>query len=362
MKTLTIVSLAALFFLSCEDFLKKEITIDAADSSPKVCVTSALEDSLFYIFLSLSSPINNPAGSPERVKEAEVRLYEDDKLILEITKRDTIDSRYPEYTWYNDMLPFATRTDVRVTPGKTYTLKVQVEGYPPVSSAVTAPDAVEVTGCSVDSRDPIFYEDDKTAYLNSDYYPHCNSYFPFTVSIKDNPGEKDYYMIQACEVAGEGRSIYDLYLRSERLLVATPERSLVQDNPDVVADQTLNDPEISLFSFGQMILSDLTFQGQEKTLQLLLASCQLNINDNNCDWIGQRPHYETHYGLYIIIRRLSEESYHYYRTFALQKIGLDFFSEPVSLASNIEGGYGCFAICTTTRVLLKEYKVCYLQR
>jgi len=363
MKTFITLLGCMFLFASCEDFLKKDIQIPMADTAPKLVVTSALEDSLFYVYVSLSTPINSQISlSSQRIDEALIELFDGEDQILEITQRD----KYPESEWGNSYYintPFALRTDIKVVPGQTYTLKVSVEGYPPVSSTVTAPSSVLAYGAqtwldqSVDKTENI-------AFVDQDYFGSCPSFVPISFRIKDDSGEKDYYMLEAFEVANENTSIANLYLNSQRFLLATSDRTLVQDNPDIVADQWLSETDINTFAFGQMIVSDLSFQGQEKAFNLLMSSCLLHYEKrNDCERLHQYyPDrvYTIHYKLYATIRHLNEESYHYYRTFALQRIGLDFFSEPVSLISNIEGGYGCFAVCTTSKVLLAEYDVCYV--
>jgi hypothetical protein len=37
---------------------------------------------------------------------------------------------------------------------------------------------------------------------------------------------------------------------------------------------------------------------------------------------------------------------------------MGFFSEPVSIASNIKNGYGCFAAINTVREKIMEYEIC----
>lgn len=360
--------LSVLILVGCEDFLKKEIKVDTVDPSPKVVVTSALEDSLFYIYISLSSPLNKSPFESEKVDKALVQLYEDDELILQLTTRDNypnlgIPNYYPES---RNKMPFAVRKNIRVAPGKNYELKVSVEGYPPVSSTVVAPSKVTANRISAPNYSNIIEKSiEQMAYVNSFFSGHCSYFFPVSFNLIDNQQTKDYYMLEAFEIVNNQLSISDIYMSSQRLLLATTDRALIQDNPDVVADQWLNETEINTFSFEQLIVSDLSFQGQTKTFNLLMSSCLLNTNKDNCYRLSlyypESRIMKTHYSLCVLVRHLNAESYHYYRTFALQRVGLDYFSEPASLISNIEGGYGCFAVCSTTKVLIDEYDVCVLR-
>lgn len=367
MKHSLLILLSLVLLAGCDDFLKKEIEVKTADTSPKVVVTSALEDSLFYIYISLSSPLSKRAPAPQPVDKALVELFEGDKLILKLTDRGDYPTggRWEYLMQYQGKLPFAVRTNIRVTPGLTYTLKVTVEGYPPVSSTVVAPSRVNVFGQPKPDYSLIVKSSEQTAYVNNYLTGSCPSFFPIKISLVDQPETKDYYMLEAFESINDNTAISDMYTTSQRMLLATTDRALIQDNPDVVADQWLSEAEVNTFAFEQLIVSDLSFDGQMRTLNLLMSSCGLNANNDDCERLYQ--YYPEHrinkirYKLYVLVRHLNEASYHYYRTFALQRVGLDYFSEPVSLISNIEGGYGCFAVCTTTKVLLDEYNVCYFQ-
>jgi hypothetical protein len=61
----------------------------------------------------------------------------------------------------------------------------------------------------------------------------------------------------------------------------------------------------------------------------------------------------------LCIAHLSSDAYVHYRSLILQKAGMDFFSEPVSIVSNIENGYGCFSAINTVREIIAEYETYY---
>lgn len=366
MKHRTTFLLSCVFLLSaCSDFLKREIDIDTADSAPKVTVTSALEDQLFYIYVGLSSPLSKSAPEPKPVEKAHICLFEEgiSDPICEITRKDASNTG-GMYNSYGEP-PYALRTNIRVKPGKSYTLTVEVEGYPPVSSTVTAPSAVEVSDARILNYNTIEVDYNKIANVNKYMSGGCSTFYPLGFTIKDNPATKDYYMFEVYEIKdGIPATEQDVYSYFQKFQLATSERVLIQDNPDIVANQWLSETEKNTFSFEQMIVSDLSFSGQQKDLYLMLSSCQMQTKDDNCEFL--HAHYQPdrikkeNYTVYLSVRHLDEGSYHYYRTFALQEIGLDFFSEPVSLLSNIEGGYGCFAVCTSTKVILEKHTICSL--
>ena len=340
MKRIWICIVLALVLVGCEDFLKKEIEIDMADSTPKVTVTATLENGVFYIFLGLSNPITSLPASPSgNVERALIKLYEDGREILTITEPSKIDesdipfyfSYYPDENWVYPF--FAYQEGVSFVPGKTYRLEVTVDGYPPVSSTVVAPDEVQVPYASMKRTPMVERDPSKVGCITEGegFIGGCDRYYQISININDNPHTKDYYMIEVWELSENNLSQLD---------VATSDRALVRDNPDIMANQWLDDTDVNTYSFRQMILSDLTFGGGNNTLNLLLSSCSIYSPLNRS-------------AFFVSVRHLNRESYHYYRTFALQQISLDFFSEPVSLISNIDGGYGCFAVCTRTIALLQ---------
>ncbi len=357
-----------LTLISCEDFFKKSIEIESADDVPKIVVSAGLENGLFYIYLSLSNPITTKETLSQTItiKNAIVKLYEDDQLLLEITQQD--DYAEPIYSPYDQYyLPYAVRQNVRVTPGKSYRLEVSYENYPPVFSTVIAPDEPLILNTYMDSNNILERDNDRIAYAEKlqDGYPHCDKFFPLALTIQDDPFQKNYYLIEVCETYQPNPSTLEIYTNMYRQAVGTTDRILIQDNPDVMANQWLNDPEINTFIFGQMLLTDLTFQGKKQTLNLLVATCNsFRNNDTSCERLRRyypesRIIHEDHY-LIATVKHVCREGYDFYRTFVLQDENLGFFTEPVDIISNIKGGYGCFSVSTSKQVILAHNESCYL--
>ena len=370
----SLTSLCLMF--SCADFLKKEIEVEGIDENPKLVVSATLEDNLFCIYLGLSTPIvtQQTYHSSEVVKNAVVKLYEEDELLLEITEQD----EYPQPHYdpnYLYLFPYTLREDIRVTPGKSYRLEVTLEGYPPVTSTVIAPQEPEIENAYIVTTpfvDKVFdlveRDYNRIAFaenLQMNYnYNQCSSFFQLNMTLTDDPSKKNYYLIEVFETALPDAKIYDLQM-SQRQLIATTDRILIQDNPEVVANQWLNEPEKNTFAFGQMTLSDISFQGKKQGLNLLISECGLNYKDNYCDYFernGYNPawFYRTEYRLVAVVKHICRESYDFYRTLISQsgEDDLGFLSEPAIIISNIEGGYGCFSVASTKQITLLNYDVC----
>ncbi len=359
--------------LSCSDFIKKDIEIDSSDDIRKLVVSCSLENDLFYIRLGLSNPITaKETTSYEFIENAVVKLYENDRLMLEITKRDD----YPEYydptydpyydPYYKYLLPYAVRNDIGIVPGKSYRLEVFLAGYPLVTSTVVAPEEPQIENFSLTTFPLIEKDFSRMAYaerLQSFYTHGSESFFQMNFTLNDNSATKDYYLFEAFETIND-LTISSLY-KSNRTEVASSDRILMQDNPDVVAEEWMNDPEINTFVFGQMLLTDLTFQGKRQDLSIMVGTKNLNyFKHDNCEnmirWYGESRVYQVHYKLVGVVKHICKEAYDFYRTFVLQGDEVQFFNEPVGVISNIEGGYGCFSVCTSKISVLAEYDVCWV--
>jgi hypothetical protein len=65
-----------------------------------------------------------------------------------------------------------------------------------------------------------------------------------------------------------------------------------------------------------------------------------------------------HIFLDILVSHLSTATFEHYRSLVLQSNGVGFFSEPVSIAGNIENGYGCFTAINTERTTVAKHEFC----
>ncbi len=367
------------FFFSCSDFIKKDIEIEMADNTSKLVVFAGLEDDLFYVYLNLSNPISTKKTSlKSSVKDAKVKLFEEDKLLFEITEPDDFfydpvgagyDIKYDAPYRFN-LYPYAVRKDVKITSGKNYRIEVSLNGYSTVTSTVTAPETIDIEDITLTTSSVIRPNRNRIAYAENlqPNYMQSDEFFQLDINLNDNPSQKDYYLIEAFEVQSSNKTIADFYANTsnvQRLAIATTDRMLIRENPIITASESLSDPEKNTFVFGQLVLSDLSFQGKKQNMKLLMSP-GLVKQDNSCERLekmGYNPEYIKHidYRLVVVVKHICPDSYEFYKTFISQSEELGFFTEPVSTFSNINGGYGCFTVSSTKQFTLQEYGICYLE-
>jgi hypothetical protein len=147
--------------------------------------------------------------------------------------------------------------------------------------------------------------------------------------------------------------------------IATPNLTLIQDNPDVECmDMIFDGEKNSLYSFGLMMLTDATFAGSQARLDLFAL-----YNPKQYEGAGYYPKPVVNYDPQrhgdrehlvrrcdLFVTHFTQEAFQQYRSMALQLAGIGFFSEPVFIPSNIENAYGCFSVQNTVRIALAEFE------
>lgn len=321
-----------LLLAGCE--LEKEIQIDMTQTKPLLVVSAigdADEGKLYFEILQ-SQPIMGEKVNPSHVQDIQVDLYKNDLLVAASSQEGT------------------GILDVDIVPSSSYTLQVSSNVHPAVSSTVTVPklplfnDAAVDTSRIIVRKNPYSFDNSGMSTIGISN----NNFFPLTVSITDPAKERNFYLLEAVLHSPH-------VMRGEKQLVAigTIDRTLIQDNPNVEATGVLSDAEVNTFVFSQLLITDLSFSGSTSTLNLLLAVPGLNFyfdSDPDAPLIKVT--------ISIRIRQVTEAAFDYYRSVVLQNEGVGFFTEPVSILSNIEGGYGCFSLTSsvTKQVLEIEWE------
>jgi hypothetical protein len=192
---------------------------------------------------------------------------------------------------------------------------------------------------------------------------------PFVLNIADNSPDKDYYALQTKRYEMmDFKSYDDFHHRQEELyplMLATSDLTLIQDNPDIESkDLTLNGEVYDWYGFYLMLLTDATFSGSHKRLDLYLSSPYEDPDENRYypkpvihydPWRhGQQTHIVKRKDL--LVTHLSPEVFKQYRSMAFQTSGMGFFSEPVFITSNMENAYGCFSVQNTVRIPLSVFE------
>ncbi len=326
----------AFFAVSCND-MRKEIEVDMQDAAPKLVVSAMMQDSAFTITVSSSIPFTSKVTEVKKLKNLKTKLYEDGILLCEITEYT---EKEPMYETTRPALT-ATSNGIEIKPRSTYRLEVSADDFTPVASIVVAPDIPLVTQCEIDTNTIIQKNPDNTWSSNYTVIGD-GSYFPFTIELTDNPAQKNYYWI---EVKGLNTD----YPGAEVMnTIATTNYSLIQDNPDFEATggsaDIFNASNVTTYAFSKLILTNQTFKGEKKTLNLLLNKYYYELFSRGIT-SGQ---------LVAYVRQMNAELFKYYRGLVLQDASFDTFTEPVSVPGNIQNGYGCFSVCPAYSKILLE--------
>ncbi|MDR1338675.1 MAG: DUF4249 domain-containing protein [Prevotellaceae bacterium] len=349
----------AVLFSACESMMRY-IEVEPADFQPVLAVSSIINtDGTFSVSFTEARSIGSYRNwRPEEetiIRSGEVTLY--DETAGETVTRIQSDGFDMSLRQYYNREPYI-RDSLHFEAGHTYRLTLDIEGYPTATATATIPDAPIIEEVSLNLQQTLHFSN---AYRISPFTPdafqvHSIDCSPLNLRLTDNSPQRDYYMSYMIRdidsEAFSGLAYHD---------IAVSDRALIQDNPDMEAAQLLMDSEIDAFLFERLLFSDMSFANTAGTVKLLIDPGFLKQGgyydkypDPPCD----NP--PVHVTVYICVAHLSANSYAHYRSISLQRAGMDFFSEPVSIVSNIENGYGCFSAINTVRYKLAEYESCDL--
>ncbi|GHT68286.1 hypothetical protein AGMMS50239_33050 [Bacteroidia bacterium] len=191
------------------------------------------------------------------------------------------------------------------------------------------------------------------------------------MNIADNSTEKDCYALRIDHLeTQDSKSIDNNWYEeiSYLTMIATPDLTLIQDNPDIESkDLTLNGEGYDLYGFYLMLLTDAMFSGSHKRLEMYLSSNEQVLDESRYypkpvvrynPWLhGNQTHLTRHRDL--LVTHLAPEVFRQYRSMAFQIAGMDFFSEPVFISSNMENAYGCFSAQNTVRIPVSAFEGWY---
>jgi hypothetical protein len=218
-----------------------------------------------------------------QISDANVRLYKNDTLIHSLTEKPNSPGVYIMETGIHDY-------DL----GGTYELRVKADGYPPVNAFTVAPL----------SNDPIKIDFEEYGFsFDSDDYSSIN------ITINDPIDIDNFYELSVLEVRNSG--LQNTY------------RRYYFDYIDPIFEEGLNN----------VIISDASFNGEEKTFELLIERAIIDFNPEILD------------SMYVNYRVISKDQYLFQKTAEKNITSKDNpFSTPVQIYTNIENGLGIFTI------------------
>ena len=349
---------------ACDDLLKKELDIKQADYPPKLSVTAILDsDRSFSLRLYEAKSLASFNGLVDETvhRHVSVKLVEDDRNIFD----------------YNRMIYFGGTNVVvldtvvlEMQQGNKYTLTVEVDGFETVTSTATMPDTPHVDQVSIDTvnliqkNNVVMIESLRSGY-GGYWGGYAESYYGIKLSLTDDSPLPDYYSIELrtvnkspVQVTSSG---YPVYLPANNIGVSNT--VLVQDNPDIEAAGFIAEGETyGLYLFDLMLISDISFAGKTANLDLFMPVNDLYMYYNRPQK-DRIPDYDPdrdgevivlHVDISLLVKHITKETFRHYRTLAFQNQGLGFFSEPVTVSTNIENGLGCFSVCNSHQVWLYD--------
>lgn len=273
---------------SCEDYLTKTIEFDDIGFEPQIVINSKVKDTLDYIDISISKNINyanNSSSEFQLLDDAEVKFFVDnDELAVEELTIDPYDNiAYNHRVNLPDGFEFTN---------KVFNIEVSHPDYPTAASQTSIAEFPLI-------EDIVFEEEARTG---SDFgYPVIQDGTTFT--IEDVDDAINYYKVRVI-VQNPDFGNFGLFIES--------------DDPLVLGIQD-----------GSVIFSDEDFIDNKK---------EFVIYSQNEEWLEIENRT-------LEISNISESEFKFQESFTnyLQSSQFGFFSEPVTLFTNIENGLGIFS-------------------
>lgn len=362
-------SILIIFLAACND-LKTEVDMKTISFSPKLSVTAQLNGGSgnFGIWLregrSLADYVEPLPNFREIIRQGEIRLYEDDKLILSesgefdmsITKREDYSYDSVEKDGY-----VYTATDIHTRPGSVYRLEVEVEGYPMVTSTAVMP-VSPVASATINPDDEVT----KNNVIDLSLYGYqireagrSFFYWPVSIYLADiEPGLRYYYTLEIYCIARQKIPSENEFGKASIIssAIGATDLSILQDNPEIESLDILKNPiTVDLYSFGTLVLSDLTFSEKAPLTFYTNSHSDYYMYNPNAN----KPDYEIsstgHYTIILRVKHIAPTTFRYYRSLTRQNAGVGFFTEPALIFGNIVNGYGEFSVYNEVTVTLLDW-------
>lgn len=211
----------------------------------------------------------------------------------------------------SDTSTYATR--IIAQPGKTYRLYAAAKGYESIEATATAPTNVPITSW-----------DFKPNARQSTYGGSDDA---LNIGFTDPGGSRDFYVMLIAEAYDAGTEM-DFYSYASCAYTSDPSVETAASSDPLSSDECI--------SSNSIFLRDVLFNGADKKLGLYLPAGSLNPQ---IDTAGNKQYAN------IYLYHVSEEFYKYLKSYrASQDANGNPFSEPINVSTNVQGGYGIFAI------------------
>lgn len=285
--------------LSCREHI---VDFEITQSQPRL-VIGGLINSDSAMVIKISRTVGTlETDAKYGVKEAEVLLYENEKLVTELF----YDANDPE----SDIDDIYVSEDGFVPSGASnYAIRVSADGYPSVRASTSFPKKIPIEEVLID-----------TALVQvGDFLNGVNA----RISFQDPAGGENFYSI----VILEENRVYNEYNEYGEPIEENGFVNEYLSKPLLPRlDEKIEFNGKSNFRFKVLYLSDISFDGRLFTYDFLM-------------------HAPTGGKLTVFLNHITEAHYQYGTTSQLQQLESteNPFSQPVQVFSNVENGLGIFA-------------------
>lgn len=317
--------LCALLFSSCE----KTIDFDGEGTEPMIVVNGlVIAGEPVEVSVTKSESLLVDAYSFEILADAKVDLYVDGEFAetLEFADADDSEEDYnPYYSNESYYLKWVFKGNTIAENGKTYRLEVSREGLQPVSCETTVPASLQMVDV-----------DTSTTVVQYDW--GSQSVLGINIKFADDAQNHNFYRVQVDQTTGVNKDYYSGNEESSDTVFLSDQKSLSLNLFDPVfgsddqADEIISGTPENRYA----IFDDAGLNGKEYTLKVGLRENYnpYSLNDGDGNFIKKE----------VVFYSLSPEYYEYLKSATNHfYYADDYFSEPVPVFSNVQGGMGIFA-------------------
>lgn len=284
----------AMLSISCEDLLIKDYELEDDFYEPKIVINSTIEASADTLWISVTENFSLNTEYNESLK-----LISEAEINISVGGQDlTVFTTPEQLRFYNYFVPNMQSIDMI---GETFNLSVAKEGFVTINANTTVPKQAEVSN--------ITYEKDVIQTPFGDK----NDQLRFT--IDDDGDIEDFYLFRLS-------SIYrDTFFNGSDTIIEE------YTNYATLIDQTQGGSITIGNNSFEVVNTDQTFNGQEYQFNFEVES-----------------YFQENEKIYLEVTKLSKEAYLFLTSYNNYRSSSDFgfFSEPVTLYTNIENGFGRF--------------------